>query len=201
MIAWINFAILILTSLLFLYFYVLSASPATREKLLGPAAYAICARDRIIASVFEMITLVNYIIYVFYPLPTPLPNQFPWPWWVSVLIGLFIGIPTMGLMYIGLRDAGEEAMRPKKEHTMYGGIYAKIRHPQAVGEVFAWLMIAFWLNSPFLTIFSLIYFPIFILLCLAEEQDLLWRYGDAYAEYCKKTGAFWPKRQTSEYQS
>jgi methanethiol S-methyltransferase len=97
-------------------------------------------------------------------------------------------------MFIGMRDAGEETLRPKKEHTMYGGIYTQIRHPQAVGEVFAWLTIAFLLNSPFLVLFSLIYFPIFIMLCLAEEQDLLWRYGEAYAEYCKKTGAFWPKQ-------
>lgn len=77
---------------------------------------------------------------------------------------------------------------------MYGGIYAKIRHPQAVGEVFAWLWIAFLLHSPFLTLFSLVYFPIFILFCYAEERDLLLRYGDAYAEYCKRTGAFIPKR-------
>ena len=104
-----------------------------------------------------------------------------------------IGIPSMLLMVIGMRDAGEEAVRPKKEHSMYGGIYEKIRHPQAAGEVFAWLAIALLLHSPFLAVFSLIYFPIFLIMCFAEEQDLLWRYGDAYAEYCKKTGAFFPK--------
>ncbi|MFZ6026166.1 MAG: methyltransferase family protein [Chloroflexota bacterium] len=194
MIAWINFAILILASLLFLYYYMLSASPATREKILGPRAYTICGRDRLIASVFEGITVINYIVYVFYPLQTPLPEKFPWPWWVSAVMAVAIAIPTLTLMFIGLRDAGEEALRPKKEHTMYGGIYAKIRHPQAAGEVFGWLAIAFLLNSPFLAVFSLIYFPIFVMMSFAEEQDLLWRYGDAYAAYCKHTGAFWPKR-------
>jgi protein-S-isoprenylcysteine O-methyltransferase Ste14 len=89
----------------------------------------------------------------------------------------------MILLFIGMRAAGEETMRPKKEQTMYGGIYTKIRHPQAAGEVFAWLAIALLLNSPFLAIFSLIYFRIVLMVCLAEEQDLLWRYGDAYAEY------------------
>lgn len=192
MIAWINFAMLIFASLLFLYYYVLSASPATREKILGPAAYAICGRDRLISGIFEGITVINYIVYIFYPLPTPLSEKFPWAWWVSVIIAAGIGVPSMLLMFIGMRDAGEETLRPKKEHTLYSGIYAKIRHPQAAGEVFVWLAISFLLNSPFLAVFSLIYFPIFLMLCLAEEQDLLWRYGDSYAEYCKKTRAFWP---------
>lgn len=106
-----------------------------------------------------------------------------------------IGVPATILMMVGVRDAGEEAMHPKKEHVMYCGIYSKIRHPQATGEVFLFAVIGFLLHSPFLVVFSLVYFPLFLLLCYAEEQDLLIRYGDAYAEYCKKTGAFWPKRQ------
>ena len=194
MIAWINFAVLVFASLLFLDYYVLSVSPAMREKIDGPGAYARCARDRVIASIFLTITIINYVIYFFYPLETPLPDKFPWPWWISAILAFVVGIPTITLMMIGVRDAGEETMRPKKEHTMYGGIYAKIRHPQAVGEVFGWLAIALLLNSPFLTVFSLIYFPIYLLLCIAEEQDLLCRYGDAYAEYCRRTGAFVPKR-------
>jgi protein-S-isoprenylcysteine O-methyltransferase Ste14 len=44
-------------------------------------------------------------------------------------------------------------------------------------------------------LFSLIYLPVFLILCYAEEADLLLRYGAAYAEYCKRTGAFWPKRR------
>jgi hypothetical protein len=60
MVAWINFAILIFASLLFLYYYyILSASPATREKVLGSEAYARCGRDRIIATIFETITVIN----------------------------------------------------------------------------------------------------------------------------------------------
>jgi protein-S-isoprenylcysteine O-methyltransferase Ste14 len=112
---------------------------------------------------------------------------------VSILIGLAIGVPAIILMLAGLRDAGEEALRPKKEHTMYGGIYTRLRHPQAVGEVFLFAVIALLLHSPFLTLYSLIFFPIFLLLCYAEKQDLLLRYGGLYADYCQRTGAFWPK--------
>lgn len=77
---------------------------------------------------------------------------------------------------------------------MFGGIYTRMRHPQAVGEVVLWWVIAFLLHSPFLAVYSFIFIPIFILMCFAEEQDLLWRYGDAYIEYVHRTGAFWPKR-------
>ena len=194
MFAWINFAVLIFASILLLYFYVLSARPAAQEKVIGPRAYQRCFYYRLIASAFELLITANYILYHFFPLATPLPDRFPWPWWISLVIAALIGIPATTLMLIGVRDAGEEAMRPKKEHTMYGGIYTKIRHPQAVGEVFLFAVIGLLLNSPFLTLFSLIYFPILALMCIAEEQDLMLRYGDSYVEYCQRTGAFWPKK-------
>jgi protein-S-isoprenylcysteine O-methyltransferase Ste14 len=198
MIAWINFSVLLVSTLLFLLFYVRSAMPAGREKIIGPKAYGLCFYDRLVSGGFEAVITANYILYFFYPLPTPLPNTFPWAWWVSLVIALIIGVPATALMVAGLRDAGEEAMRPKQEHVMYGGIYARLRHPQAAGEVFLFPVLAILLHSPFLTLFSLIFFPIFILLCYAEEQDLLLRYGDAYAEYCKRTGAFWPRRSQQE---
>ena len=196
MFAWINFAILIFASILLLYFYVLSARPAALEKVIGPRAYQRCANFRLIALGFEIVITANYVLYFFFPLATPLPDRFPWPWWISLVIALLIGIPATALMLIGARDAGEETMRPKKEHTMYGGIYTRIRHPQAVGEVFLFAVMGLLLHSPVLTLFSLIYFPILALMCYAEEQDLMLRYGDSYAEYCKRTGAFWPRQNT-----
>jgi len=96
-------------------------------------------------------------------------------------------------MIVGMKDAGEEAVRPRKEHAMFGGIYAKLRHPQAAGEVFIWLVIAFLLNSPFLAVYSLLFIPIFLVMCLAEEKDLLLRFGAPYAEYMRTTGAYFPK--------
>jgi hypothetical protein len=37
-------------------------------------------------------------------------------------------------MIRGLIDAGTESAIPKKEYAIYGGIYKKIRHPQAGDE-------------------------------------------------------------------
>jgi protein-S-isoprenylcysteine O-methyltransferase Ste14 len=193
LVAWINFAVLIFASLFFLYFYLLSVAPAALEKLIGLQAYNKCYRYRVIAIFFEMITLVNYVVYYFLPLPTPLPRNFPWSYWISATIAVLILIPMGSLMVIGMLQAGEEATRPRKEHEMYAGIYKKIRHPQATGEVFLWLGFAFLLNSPFLALFSFVYFPIFLIMCWAEERDLILRLGDAYIEYYRKTNAFIPK--------
>ena len=193
MIAWINIFILIIASFLFSYFYIKSVRPAELEKSIGEIAYSRCKCYRIIASVFEIVAVANYVIYFFFPLPVPLPEVFPWDWWVSILIAVFILIPSGYLMWRGLKDAGEESLTPKKEHTLFGGIYDQIRHPQATGEVALWWVVAFILNSPFLAIYSIIWLPIFYLFCWAEERDLIVRYGDAYLEYRRKTGFVIPK--------
>lgn len=195
MIPWLNLALLLVASLLLLLFYVSSASPAGRARVEGPAAYAAAGRDRVIAGIFEGIAAAGYVIYFFHPLPAPLPRTFPWPWPVSILVALLIGVPAAALMVAGIRAAGAETMRPSPEHGLYGGIYRRIRHPQAAGEVWLWWAMAFLLNSPFLALFSFIYIPVFLVMCWAEEQDLLLRYGEPYARYLRATPAFWPRRR------
>jgi len=78
---------------------------------------------------------------------------------------------------------------------MYGGIYEKIRHPQAMGEAPIWIVMALLINSPFLAVFSLFYLGVWYWWCVEEEKDLLLRYGQSYADYCVRTGMLWPKRQ------
>jgi protein-S-isoprenylcysteine O-methyltransferase Ste14 len=133
------------------------------------------------------------VVYVFYPPPIPLAQTFPWARWVSTLIAVLIAIPSGYLWFRGMRDAGEETMLVRKEHTPYGGIYEKIRHPQAIGELPFWWVIAFLLNSPFLVLYSFVWIPVFVLMCWAEERDLLIRYGQAYAEYRGRTGFLLPR--------
>ncbi len=194
MIAWANVVVMIVSTLLFLYFYVKSVGPAALEKRIGAAAYPACARYRFISGIFMGLACVNYVIYVFHPLPVPLARTFAWPWWVSALIAVLIAIPSAYLFGRGVRDAGEETMVPKKEHVLYQGIYSKIRHPQAVGELPFWWVIAFLLHSPFLVLYSFVWIPIFVIMCWAEERDLLLRYGKAYQEYRERTGFLLPKR-------
>jgi protein-S-isoprenylcysteine O-methyltransferase Ste14 len=195
MIASVNFAVLIITSLLFLVFYVRSAGPAALEKRIGPQAYGQCTRYRIISGVLMGIAGASYLIYFSHPLPISVPRTFPWPWWVSVLIALAITIPAGYLWWRGMRDAGEGTMIVKKEHSLFGGIYERIRHPQAAGEMPFWSVISFLLHSPFLVLFSIIWIPIFAMACWVEERDLAIRYGRAYEEYRQRTGFLIPRRR------
>jgi protein-S-isoprenylcysteine O-methyltransferase Ste14 len=195
MVAWSNFAVLVVSTVFTLYFYVKSAGPAALEKRVGPSAYSICTRYRVAASLFMTLAGVNYVVYYFYPLPVPLPQTYSWSWWVSGLIAVLIAIPSGYLLARGMMDAGEETVLVKKEHQMYGGIYEKIRHPQALGELPLWWVIAFLLHSPFLALYSLVWIPIFLAMCLVEERDLVLRYGKEYLEYQKRVGFLIPKRE------
>lgn len=196
MIAWLNLSCLLFSSLLFLYFYVRSVSPAGRRMVIGSGAYEVCGRERVVAFVFQLVVTLNYVLYRFFPIATRLPRQFPWSWGISIGIALTIGAPAVVLMVRGIRDAGEETFYPQEEQTLFGGIYQRIRHPQAVGEVLTFWVIAFLLHSPFLAIISFVFIPLYLVMCWAEEQDLLLRFGERYADYCRKTGAFFPKRQS-----
>lgn len=193
--AWINLAVLIVSTLLTLYFYVKSVGPATLEQEIGPIAYRRCTTYRFISGLMMSLASLCYIVYFLFPLPVPLPRTFPWSWWLSALVAVIIAIPAGYLMYRGMRDAGEETMVVKKEHTLYGGIYEKIRHPQAAGELPFWWVLALLLNSPFLVLYSFVWIPIFILMCLAEERDLVIRYGEAYEQYREHTGFLLPKKR------
>jgi len=192
-IAWINMVVLVISAILFTYFYVKSVSPAQTEKKIGEIAYKKCKQYRLIASGLEFVAIANYVVYFFYPLPVSLPRVFPWDYWISAVIALAIGIPGMWLMLRGVKDAGSESLAPDKKHALYGGIYKKMRHPQATGEVTLWWVAAFFLNSPFLAVFSFIWLPIFYIFCWAEERDLVIRYGEPYLEYRKNTGFIIPK--------
>ena len=194
MIAWINFIILLLAAVLTVFYYIKSAGPAALEQKIGAEAYAKCTRYRSLSAIFMTVEGINYVVYAFFPISLPLPRYFAWPYWVSVLIAVVIAIPSGILFVRGMMDAGEETMLVKKEHKLYGGIYQKIRHPQAAGEVWYWWVFAFLCNSPFLVIYSIVWLPLFHWMSKAEERDLLIRYGDDYKVYMERTGMYFPKR-------
>jgi protein-S-isoprenylcysteine O-methyltransferase Ste14 len=97
-------------------------------------------------------------------------------------------------MVIGMKDAGNETLEPKKEHTLFEGIYETVRHPQAIGEAVLWFPLALFLNSPFLALYSFVWIPVFYIMCVAEERDLVIRYGDPYIVYRDRVGFLIPKR-------
>jgi len=163
-----NFVALLLSTLLTLIFYVLSVRPAALSRKIGPKAYRRCTIYRGLAGIAMGVASLNYVLAVRWPPPLPLPRRFAWPRWVSSLIAAAIALPSGYLFGRGIADAGEETMIVKPEHTLYRGIYARMRHPQAMGELPFWWVFAFALHSPFLVVYSLIWIPIFVLMSLAE---------------------------------
>ena len=194
MLAVLNVIAIIITGSLFSYFYIKSVQPKKLSLKIGEKAFDRCGMYRSIAMIFMFISYSGYFVYYFLPLPINFPQYFPWPHITSIIIGLIIGIPMITLMIIGLIDAGMEAVSPQIDQTLYKGIYKKMKHPQAFGELFLWFATAFILNSPFLLIFSLIWIPIWILFCIYEEKDLLLRYGSNYKEYLDKFGFMFVKK-------
>nr|MDO8097625.1 NnrU family protein [Candidatus Njordarchaeota archaeon] len=192
---WFNFIALLVLAILILFFYARSVSIATLEKRIGAIAYQKCARYRIIASIIMVLTVANYIVYFFYPLPIPFPCYFPWDWPISVMTAIAISIPSLYLWLRGVKDAGKETIRPMKRHRLYGGIYKKIRHPQAVGEIGLYWVISFLLNSPFLVLITFIWIPLVYEMCKIEERDLIARYGELYLRYLKSTPFMVPRRK------
>lgn len=174
----------------------MSVSPAFFENQWGEGAYKTCGVLRTLSMVFMTIACINYIVFCLNPVPLEgfLPLRFPWAWGISIVIAVVICIPSLVLMIKGMIDAGKELAFPDKSHKMYTGIYKKIRHPQAAGEVFLFMVIAFACHSPFLVIYSILWFPAFYIISLAEEKDLVLRFKEDYVQYQKNVGMFWPKR-------
>ena len=194
LIEWVNVITLIIATFVMLYLYVKSVRVAALEKKLGEIAYKKCGRYRLLASVAEIIVIINYFGYFFFPLDFfDIPKAFPWEWGFSIFLALIIGVPSGLLMLKGLSDAGKEAMFPQENQVLYQGIYRKIRHPQAVGELPLWWSLALLLNSPFLALYSFIWIPIFVIMMKEEEKDLLIRFGEDYQHYMNTTGMIIPK--------
>ncbi|TKJ43343.1 hypothetical protein CEE36_04745 [candidate division TA06 bacterium B3_TA06] len=193
MIVWINFSVLVASTIIFTYFYLASVRTGELERKMGERAYRISTVNRIVSALFLALAVANYVIYIFYPLRIPELTRFPWPYLVSALAGGILAIPSIYLLGRGMIDAGKGSLIVSKDQKPYGGIYNSIRHPQAAGELICWFVLAFFFNSPFLAIYSVVWIPIIIWISLAEEKDLIIRYGDSYREYMELTGFFLPK--------
>jgi protein-S-isoprenylcysteine O-methyltransferase Ste14 len=193
MIAWLNVGCLLLVTALTALFYIQSAGPAALAQRIGPAAFRRCGWYRTISGICMFVGMGNYVVYYFYPLPLPLPAAFPWPWWLSVIVGMVIAVPAGYMLARGVRDAGKEAIVPQQDQELYGGIYDRVRHPQA-WEALLWFSMALWLHSPFLVLYSFVWLVVEYAMVMAEERDLVIRFGRPYEEYRQRTPAFVPRR-------
>jgi len=195
MIARLAIPTLLIAGALMAVLYALSVRPAHYSRRHGPLAYGICTSLRLSAVLCMGIVTVCYVYLGLFPPSLPIPARFPWPWGISLALAVLIGAPALWFMLRGTLDAGMESLIPDPSHTMFGGIYRRVRHPQAVGELGLWFALAIGLNSLFLTLFSLIWIPVYVWWSFAEEADLLLRYENTYEEYRARTPMFFPTRE------
>ncbi|NHI91797.1 MAG: isoprenylcysteine carboxylmethyltransferase family protein [Candidatus Lokiarchaeota archaeon] len=193
MIEWINFIVLIISTIIFSYLYLLSIQPVKRSESRGEKAWEECARLRIIGSVFMCVTVINFFLWIWFPI-----QIFNWlidpNYILGIIIGIIILVIFMPIMIKGEHDAGAETMKPSKDTEMYGGIYNYIRHPQTLGEFPTFIALGFFLNSWFLVIIFIIWIVVYTpIMIYIEEKDLIRRFGDSYRDYQKRTGALIPK--------
>jgi protein-S-isoprenylcysteine O-methyltransferase Ste14 len=181
------------------YPYLLSIQPVKRAEKHGEKAWADCKKLRSIGGFFELISVINLIIWIWFPLPVVETWIISSNIWIGIIIAICISIPCLVIMALGVKVAGSETLSPTRETEMYGGIYKYIRHPQTLGEFPTFVALSFAFNSWFLVIvsaaFIILYTPIMI---HYEEEDLIRRFGDKYQEYQKKTGAIFPKLKKSQ---
>ncbi|MFW9807231.1 MAG: methyltransferase family protein [Candidatus Thorarchaeota archaeon] len=187
---WLNLISLHVSAFLFAYLTTLSVMPVTREEKSGEQAWEECARLRSISFVFAGLMILNTILWIWFPV-----NELAWiispdPFF-GIIIGLVIAIPCFIILGIAMRDAGKEMNAPQKGIELHGGIYKKIRHPGALGEMPLYVVVALFTNSLFLTVWMLIFIFTFTPIHIYyEEKDLVKRFGEVYVEYQKTTPAF-----------
>jgi protein-S-isoprenylcysteine O-methyltransferase Ste14 len=167
--------------------------PVTREEKRGEQAWEECAQLRSISFVFAGIMILNTILWFWFPI-----NELSWllnpnPF-IGPIIGFIIAIPCFAILRVAMRDAGKEMNAPQKGISMHGGIYERVRHPGALGEMPLYVVVALFVNSLFLTIWMIIFVLIFTPLHIHyEEKDLLKRFGEEYIEYRRTTPALFPR--------
>ena len=188
-----NFLAYIAASAASAILYVASVRPAQMEYEKVPDPYALCRRYRMASVVLMALAFLFFIATRYMPLASVYAAPFGWPRWVSFILALLLGIPGLSLLITGLQDLGSESYAPAKANKLKTrGIYRIIRHPQAY-EALIWPAIAFGMNSQYLLALASPWLLLEIIMVMAEETDLLIRFGDAYIKYRARTGMFIPK--------
>jgi protein-S-isoprenylcysteine O-methyltransferase Ste14 len=175
------------------FLYVKSVGPAQMgyEKVKDP--YALCRQFRTRSIVAKVLAFLFFILNRYLPLATVYSVPFRWPQWLLFSLALLLGIPGLTLMITGLQDLGSESYAPDKTNKLItSGIYRTIRHPQSY-EALLWPAIALGLNSQLMLALSALWIPLGIIMAMAEETDLVIRFGEPYIKYRAKTGMFFPK--------
>lgn len=125
-----------------------------------------------------------------------------WATPIAAMIGLYL-IITGALLYVRSYIAfGADNLAmlyvyfPKEGRLVNSSIYSVLRHPAYSGVIRTGMAFGLWRGTWFSILFGL-FMPIGLTLWLrlAEEPELIERFGKGYADYRRKVPAFWPRVQ------
>jgi protein-S-isoprenylcysteine O-methyltransferase Ste14 len=81
----------------------------------------------------------------------------------------------------------------QKSDLVTGGLYARVRHPIYAFSALVMLCAAVIVPTiPMITV-AVLHVTLLILKARNEERFLLEEHGERYAEYCRRTGRFFPR--------
>jgi methanethiol S-methyltransferase len=149
---------------------------------------------RLAYNIFSVISFAP-ILYLLVVLEDQMLYQVPAPWSFAMLGGqalsalllLIAVLQTDTLSFVGLRQLFEEE---KASQLVTRGLYTLVRHPLYLFSIlFLWLSPSMSMNSLVFNIGVTLYF---VIGAYFEERKLLRDFGDAYAEYKRKTSFLIP---------
>ncbi|MFN8434792.1 MAG: NnrU family protein [Anaerolineales bacterium] len=149
---------------------------------------------RLLYNVFSLVSFAP-ILYLVATLEDAALYQIPSPWsWVmrggqllAALLLLVAVLQTDTLSFVGLRQLFEEE---KTGQLVTRGLYKVVRHPLYLFSLlFLWLSPSMSVNS---LVFNLGVTAYFIIGAYFEERKLLRDFGEAYADYKRRTSFLIP---------
>lgn len=165
MIAWINLVVLIVATILGLYFYVKGVDFQKIKKTdqqNTPESLEVI-KYQTLAELLMTLVGINYVVYFLYPLPLFTPLSFPWGWGVSATIAVAIALWSSYYWWRSLPSQPQPA-------TILGQ-HDHLQDPQVLSDLSFWWVLGFLLHSPFLVMFSLTWIPIYLLFNWWEHKD------------------------------
>ncbi len=168
---------------------------ATRPSESRGTAFLV-ARSSLNAVLFFVIFMiaVPWLAHWLLPMPLPLPRSLGgWPAGALALAGFGIWISCLAAFSRTGRGTPRASEAPR--HLVTAGPYAVVRNPMMVGELAVIWAEALYVSSTGVALYALAMTGLAHWLVLrVEEPELLERFGDAYAAYCKRVPRWIPRR-------
>jgi protein-S-isoprenylcysteine O-methyltransferase Ste14 len=124
-------------------------------------------------------------------------SSLPLPLWIR-WTGVALGAIAAALLLWTLRGLGKnltDTVVTRKEHTLVTrGPYRFVRHPFYASVALAMLANALVAANWFLLITGALVVALLVIRTAKEEENLLARFGEGYADYIRHTGRFVPRR-------